>query len=635
MAETKDAQGAMRWWERDTASIGKACITAVQAIQESQRGSQQRLLRGMKAFGGRGYMSGGRFPTNTGQGGALGMGQRQGPRDNIVYAVVSAVMAQVLDDGPPGVGFLTNHGDWELQHKAELLEQFTDGLAYQSGLNDESVFSLLDACLLGTGYVKHWLDPDNNLWSTRCFPAEINVDLWDGRDRKPRSLHQVGFVDRDILSARYPNKRKVIEAANSHLLADYYVSSFHSSNNLIPFIESWHLPTNRGGSDGRHVLTLASDVVVSVEEYDDDDFPFSVLRYELLPTGWEGMGLADLLAGHQLSLNNCNTAEYWAWSQVAAPRLFALTNSLNLDHLNSSLSGIILTGTQKPEVLNWSGTHPDFVAYKNAIKAGAFALAGVSSMTAAGIKPPGLDSGEAQREYKATLRSRFAMLSQRWQEFRVDCARKQIGLARRAYAVDKGLSVKVIGENFIKEVKLKDCHLEDDEYRLQPKPVSQLPKTLAGQIETATELMQAGADRSASLKVITAVPDLGAMTDLMNAAQSNAERTAYMIFKEGVYVPPDPVQDLQTCMRVMTANLLKAIDNDCPQDRCDMARKWLVQAKALLSPPAPPAAPGGPVGAGAGGPPPPAGGGGPGGAPIAQGMAAPKSSILPFRPPPQ
>ena len=288
------------------------------------------------------------------------------------------------------------------------------------------------------------------------------MDIWDGRDRKPRSMHQVGFVDRDILAARYPNKKGVILEANSHLLAEYYTSNFHSSNNLIPFIESWHLPTSRGGGDGRHVMTLASDTVIASEDYDDQDFPFSVLRYELLPTGFHGMGLAELLAGHQLSINNCNTAEYWAWSQVAAPRLFSRLNSLNRDHLSSSLSGILLEGTEPPTVLNWSGTHPDFVAYKAQIKTAAFALAGVSAMTSGGVKPEGLDSGNAQREYKATLRSRFAVLSQRWQAFRVDCAKKQIALARRIYANDRSFSVKVIGRNFIEEVKLKDCNLEDD-----------------------------------------------------------------------------------------------------------------------------------------------------------------------------
>ena len=626
MSETGDAQGSARWWERDSKSIGKACISAVQAIQESQRGYQQRLLRSMKAFGGRGFFSGGRFPTNTGQGGALGMGQRQGPRDNIVYAVISSVMSQILDDGPPGVSFLTSHGDYELQHKAELLEQFTDGLAYQSGLNEESVLALLDCCINGDGYIKHWVDAENTIWSTRVFPAEINVDVWDGRDRRPRSLHQVGFVDRDILAARYTGKRRAIMEANSHLLQDYYVSSFHSTNNLIPFIESWHLPSTRGGSDGRHVMTLASDVTIAVDEYDDDYFPFSHLRYELLPTGFNGLGLAELLAGHQLSLNNCNTAEYWAWSQVAAPRLFSRLNSINRDHLNSSLSGIMLEGTEAPTVLNWSGTHPDFVTYKNAIKAGAFALAGVSPMTAAGIKPEGLDSGEAQREYKATLRSRFALLSQRWQEFRVDCARRQVGLARQVYAEDRAFSVRVIGKNFVKEVKLKDCNLEDDEFRMQAKPVNQLPKTVAGQIQTATELIQAGfLDRDAARKVITSIPDLGSATDLANAAEDNAKRTAYLMLKEGLYSAPDPIQNLQLCVQIIQAETLKAIDNDAPPDRINLCRTWLVQAKALLAPPQAPPMPG--AAPGPAGPP-------TGPQPIAQGAAAPRSAILPFKAPP-
>ena len=162
--------------------------------------------------------------------------------------------------------------------------------------------------------------------------------------------------------------------------------------------------------------------------------------------------------------------------------------------------------------------------------------------------------------------------------------------------------------------------------------MSQLPKSLAGQIQTATELMQAGAPREAAMKVITSVPDLGAMTDLMNAAQDNAKRTAYQMLKEGLYEAPDPLQNLQLCVQVITAETLKAIDNDAPADRINLCRQWLVQAKALLQPPAPPPGPPG-VGAAPGGPG-PVGGPMAGAGPIAQGAAAPKSSLLPFRAPP-
>ena len=614
-----------RWWEADSSGISHAAIAAVNSIQEANKGQLQRMHRALKAYGGRGFMSGGRFPTNMGLGGSLGQGQRQGPRDNIVYAAVATIQSQMFDMGAPGVTFMTMHGNYEQQVRAKLLEQFTDGLAYQSNLDEETLLQLQDALITGTGYVKHWLDADNSIWSTRTFPAEIMVDMWDGRDRAPRSMHQVGFVDRDVLAARYPKKEKKIMSVDAHLLADYYTSSTHSTNNLIPFIESWHLPRSRESGDGRHVLLIGlDDGPILDEEYADDDFPFSVLRYEMLPTSFQGMGVAELIAGHQLSINNCDTAAYWAWSQVAAPRIFARAGTLNLDHLNSSLSGIVLEGKEPPQIMNWAGTHPEFMPYRNGIKLGAFAMVGADAKAAAGIDTLGPDaSGEARREHKATLRSRFSVPMSRWQANRVDCAKKQIALARRAYENDRSFSVKVIGKGFIKTIKFKDCSLEDDEYVMQPKAISQLPKDPEGQIQTATELLQSSlVPIDSARSVLTAVPDLGAETDLANAAYDNAKRTAYLMLAEGKPQQPFAGQNVQLVAQVVNAEMLKAYDQEAPQERIQLCQNWLnLASKPPFNIPPPnmpqPAAPGAMPGA------PP---------PIAQGQAAPHSDLLPFKP---
>ena len=423
-------------------------------------------------------------------------------------------------------------------------------------------------------------------------------------------------------------------SSDAHLLAEYYVSSTHSTNNLIPFIESWHLPRSREAKDGRHALVIGFTEPILDEQYDESDFPFSVLRYELLPTGFHGMGIAELIAGHQLSINNCDTAAYWAWSQVAAPRIFARAGTLNLDHLNSSLSGIILEGKEPPQILNWSGTHPEFMPYRNGIKLGAFAMVGADAKAAAGIDTLGPDaSGEARREHKATLRSRFAVPMSWWQQNRVDCARKQIALARRAYGNDKAFSVKVIGEGFIKTVKFKDAKLEDDEYVMQPRAISQEPKDPSGQIQLATEMLQSSLfTPDAARSVITAVADAGAEADLANAAYDNAKRTAFLMLEKLIPQRPFAGQNVQLTSQVVNAEMLKAInqlpDDQTMSDGTQLCQNYLNEASKPpfniplpnMSPPsvgAPPSS--------AGQPPPV----------VAKGAPPPVSPILPFQPPRQ
>jgi hypothetical protein len=624
-----------QWWREKKGQAGGAVIAAVNAIQEVTLGLQTRFLRSMRAFGGNGYMTGGRFPSSVGGGvgGPLGMGARSGPRDNITYSLVSTVLSQLLDDGPFGVSFLTSHGDWEMQRKAELLEQFTDGIAYQSGLDAEFAFHLQDALITGDGFIDHELDENGNIYSERAFPAEFMVDIWDGRDRKPRSLYRVGFIDRDVLAARYPDQMKAIMDCRPQMPPGFTAISA-TQTNMIPFIKSWHLPTfwkydDNGelvDTDGRFVLVLSNDLSICDREYAEDDYPVTHTRFCLLPTGYHGMGIAELVQGHQLSINDANRAEYWAWSQVGVPRIWFRTGTINEDHLNSSLSGLMLEGTgEPPQVLNWSATHPDFVKWKADIKAAAAQLVGVSFMAMSGVKPPGLDSGEAQREYKDTLHSRFSLLSQWCQEARVDCSRKQIMLARHAYQQDPDWSVRIIGKNFIRELAAKQVfdNLEDDEFVMKPKPVSQMPKSVAGQIQTATEMVQAQfMDPQTARKLITSVPDTGAAADLANAAYDNAKQVAYRLLHEGKMEAPDlQLGDFKTLQAVVTAEATKAKDNGAPSSAIERCRNYLVQLKAEaertgLLPPAMPQQP------------PP-----PGGAPLAQGMPPPKTPLLPFKQP--
>ena len=492
-------------------------------------------------------------------------------------------------------------------------------------MDEESKIVLNDACIFGTGFMKHFVDGDNNIHNQRTFPSSLLIDIWDGRDRTPRNLFQVDFIDRDVLAARFPKKRKEIMNCRPQMPVGFTAVSA-TATNVIPFIEAWHLPSSEDAADGRHVLTLSDDLLIVDEEYTEQDFPFTVLRFEYLPTGYHGQGVAELLQGHQLSLNDANRAEYWAWSQVAAPRIFMQTGTLDKNHLNSSMSGIILEGTQPPQVLNWSGTHPAFVEWKNDIKQSAFALVGVSQLTSSGVKPAGLNSGEAQRVYMDNQHSRFSLLSQRWQQFHVDAAKKNISLARQVYEKKGGLTVKVIGKNFIKEVDFADANLEEDEYRLQALPVSQLPKSVGGRIQTATELLQAGLVDQDTARKLLQLPDVDEAFDTANAAEDNAKRTAYLMLHEGKLTPPDPLQNLQLCVKVVTAEALKAIDNDAPPERINLCRQWLVQAKAQLAPP-PPTMTAPPMGGGAPSstsPSPPA---------LGAGAPPPVSPLLPFRSP--
>jgi hypothetical protein len=495
----------------------------------------------------------------------------------------------------------------------------------------ESRRVLTDASIFGIGFMKHYIGPDEMILNERTFPSEIFVGMWDGRDMRPRSLYQVGFQDRDLLAARFPSMRRQILNAGTMSDAPRWNTSRPDDDNVIPYAEAWHLPSSKAADDGRHVLCLTDDDVLVDEDWTSQSFPFSVLRFCDMPTGYQGIGIAEICQGDQSALNDANLAEYWAWSQLGMPRVAFQTGTVDVNKLNSSLSGILLEiDGPAPQVLNWSATHPDFVAWKKDLKLTAFNRVGISPTTAGGEKPIGLNSGEAQRVYADQKKTRFAVLNQRWQEFQVEACKQNMRLAGRLVEENGNFKVKVLGKDTFEVLDLKDFHLEEDEYRMQILPVSELPKTFAGRLQTVTEMLQARLIDTDTGRRLLELPDLESAEDEVNAAKDHAERIAYQLLHTDDEVHPDIALEgmagIQLCIATVTAALLRATDCDAPQDKIDRGMTWLSQARAVVKQATmPPPAPPGPPGAGgSGGPPQP---------PLAKGAAPPVNQMLPFAAP--
>jgi hypothetical protein len=576
-------------------------------------------------FEGSTFMSGGRYApnimagsgtiTNGSGAGSMGSGSRKGPSYNIVYELVSTVKAMLLAPGSPLVTFLTNKGTWEMQHRAELLNQFIEGIFYQCGIAAEATKALQDSLVFGTGFVKITSDPEtNNIISSRCWPGSVWTEMYDGRDESPRCLYQIDLVDKDLLASRYPEKKDKI-LASSALTTTGFTSDLYSSRQM-PYYEAWRLPSAPEAGDGRHVLAIEGVTLVD-EDWEEMEFPFAVIRYEDKTTGYYGRGLAELLYGHQTTLARVEFAEAHAWSQFGLPRLYLnILAKINKNHATSSRSGGILEGMGPAgdalQVLNFSATHPNFVAYKEWIIESAHQFCGVSSFMSSGEKPQGLDSGAAQREYADIQQNRFSVLSEKWGQFHVDLAQRIVALGSRIWG-NKSYTVKVTGKNFVREIDWKDIKLKEDEYTLKAYPVSSLPRTPAGRLAAVQEMMQAQLITPQQGLKLLKFPDTDDIMGEETAQEEYAEWLAYEMLHEGKPMPVDSLPNIQTQITVVQKRATEALTQGAPPERIDLARNWLVRAKAQLQAAQPP-------------PPMP-----PPGPPLAKGAALPVSPQLPFK----
>jgi len=342
--------------------------------------------------------------------------------------------------------------------------------------------------------------------------------------------------------------------------------------------------------DGRHVKCISEDCVLVDEEWKHESFPYVFLRYSDSIEGFFGIGVAELLWGHQNALNSITRVEYVAHSQMSLPRIYLRTDSkINENKVLSSKSGNVLTGSgPAPEVLNWPATATDFVEWKEWVISSAFEFIGVSQLSASGQKPPGLNSGAAIRDYQDVTDIRFTLLSQRFGHFYVSVAERLISQAKELYKKTKKLNVKVKGKKFIEEIDWKDIDLSEDEYSIDLYETSSLPRTPSGKLSMIQELLQGSLITPDEGRRLLQFPDLDEALSLDNAAQVNAEKTAYLLLYEDEFPTPDPLQNIQLCITEVTKSALNAINNNAPADKIMRCREWLQQANALISPPPPP-----------------------------------------------
>lgn len=604
--DDNNPQAVGEWWRKPKGvDASAAVIAAAHDLTFTQIGIQTRNYRNAVLYGGYGYMAGSRFSASvippTGPLSAVSSSQgRMGPHVNLVNSVVNTILSRMLANGAPHVTFLTNNGDFELQHKAMLLEQFDEGLAYQVNFENTLMRVILDCLVFGTGIMKTWVDADDNIHQGRVFPNEIWCEAWDGREQAPRTMYQVGTEDRDVLAAAYPKLAdKIMGIKAMHPLDESTASSYNT--NMLAVWEGWHLRSPEEDDDGnskeenkpRWIKTLSQDIVLEDDRGDKwagDAFPFDFLRFSDVMTGFFGMGVAELLWGHQAAMNSITRAEYLAHSQISLPRLWAdLSTQINENLLLSSRSGLVLRGNgPPPTVLNWPATTENFVEWKNWVKADAYEVVGVNPMAATGSKPAGLDSQPSIREYMDTGDVRFSVVTKRMGQFCIDASKSRVRAARQVYGKTKKLSIRVIGKRFLEEVNFKEIEdLKEDEYRLKLYETSALPRTPSGRLSMVQELLQANLITPDVGRKLLQFPDLDEELGAANAAQENAERTAYMLLhgSDDDFPTPDPVQNIPLCYVEVSKQLLKAINNKAPLKKQNRCRTWLDMAKPLMPPP--------------------------------------------------
>lgn len=535
------------------------------------------------------------------------------PTMNVVQSCTDTLNSRISQSRPRPI-FLTDNSNYKERTLAKQLNNFMAGELYQTKAYEQGPIILRDAAVLGTGVLKI-LKRDNKVSLERRLLTELLVDHNDAWMGDPRQMYEFKLVDREVLADMIPSEKSAIAQAEQ-AYPDASGDSEKTVSDQVMIVEGWHLPSGKDSGDGMHAIACSSGLLMK-QEYKKDKFPFVFLHYSPRVLGFWGQGLAEQLMGTQVEINKLLMTISSSINLVGVPRVFVEDGSKVVKaHLNNQVGAIVTYRGTKPSYEVAPCMPQEVYAQLQRLVEYAYQQSGVSALSASAVKPAGLNSGEAIRNYNDLQSDRFASLVKRYDNLFVDLAYQIIDQA--VDIADETGEYQTIypGKDGTRKVDLPEIKkLTEDPFVIQCFDASSLPRDPAGRLQKVTEMMQASLISPDEGRRLLDYPDIEQVDKLANASEERILKYLDDIIDDGKYTPPDVFMNLQLAEKLVGQyyNLYQAANLE--EEKSEMLRTFFTQIQALKAAATPPPAPEMP-----------------GGAPQAVPQARPQSDVLPNAP---
>jgi len=564
------------WWTFPTGEVNKGAIEYVMAVDRLQAPLYDKFVK-LEAL----YDTNPRTNlwNNKTPGETLGV-----VTENVVASIIDTVASAVAATDVRA-RFETTDADWDQQRQAKHLEWYCDGLAVLFDVGKKCRYGFKAAALKGTALNKVYIDEFDQIRVDQVMVDDIVIDEIETRNGMPRQMHYRTLLDREDMKAQFPDHAEEIDNAqmqpgrNWRLWAGYRPVK----QNEVVVVESWRLPVGvkgrKGYIPGRHTITIDGCDLLD-EQWHKPFFPFAQMVWTQPSRGWYGIGLAERIAGIQRALNKRNWQIERTLDQTASPTMFVhqADAKLAVTAVNR-IGNIAVYHSAVPSTPTFPAVHPETYQDRERMKAAAFEESGQSRLAAQSVKPPGVDSAVALREYRDQTTQRFALqekgFEQLWLDTMVlilDCC-KDLG--------DQAPVVMKKTKFGSRKIKWSDVDMQDIRGMIQA--ASTLPLTPSGRSQTVVEWAQAGLVTTDEARELTDHPDLERAMSINTASLEDIERTIQAI-EDGEVCMPEPYQNLKLGVWRMQAEYLRIRDLDAPEEILENLRQWIVQAGAILNP---------------------------------------------------
>ncbi len=494
--------------------------------------------------------------------------------ENVVASNADTVSAAIAT-GEVRARFMTDDGDWDTQQTARHLEWYAEGLSKIHDVDAKCAMAFgKGPCVRGTGVI--YVDVNakgegDDLVVEHVLADDIIADNRELRGGgKLRQIHRRRIVDRDDLIAEFPSKREEIEraySARTGLWAGYRPIGEHH----IVVLYSWHLGAKR------KCVTIDGCTLLD-EKYDEPGFPFARIVWSERDESWYGISLAERLMGHQRVLNRSNWQIDRLVERNAVPVTYVRQADAKLAVKTVNRAGsIAVCNGDWPVTPTPPAISPEVYKRVADVKSSASEESGVSRMASHGVKPGGLDSGAALREFKDQTTQRFATQEKAYERLKLDVVLLMIGCCKR---MKKAPAINRHTRFGAKKIPWSRVDMGD--VKVQIAAAANLSRTPAGRTQFVLELAQAGIVSQDSARRLISHPDAEAELSLYTAALEGCEEMFDGI-AEGEIVMPEPYDNLRMLVWRGQQTYIKWRSRKAKESVLEGLRQLIVQASSMIA----------------------------------------------------
>jgi hypothetical protein len=329
------------------------------------------------------------------------------------------------------------------------------------------------------------------------------------------------------------------------------------------------------------VIALDNGTILD-EEWEGDWFPYVVYRWVSRVSGFYGRGISEDLAGIQRRINRMNQ-QFDRWlDQHARPKMFVAQADAKMAlEISNGAGDIYPYKIRAPEWKVPAAIGGENYTRLNDLKQSAFEMIGISRLSAQALKPAGLESAVALREYNDIETQRFAIQAQAYESCFIQLARVVVGWSKLMAADGNApvVTTKAYGRQRV--IEWDDVDLDDVPYTMDLDAASALSRTPAGRQQTIVEWAQAGIVTLDQARSLIRHPDLESAMSVYTAAMDDVD-AAIERTRDGENETPEPYQNLQMGIWRYQMAYLRDRRDGAPESVLEDMRTWIVLAQHIL-----------------------------------------------------